>query len=264
MSTLPDAKKKLGQHWLTDRSALQSIVEAADVQKGDRVLEIGPGTGTLTEVILESGAQVLALEFDHEAIRPLEKRFSSQLGTAIEIREGDIRSFDFGRMGEVYKIVANIPYYLTANLFRALIDTDHKPAVASLLVQKEVAERVAAQPGKLSFMAVALQLFYEVSVGEMVPAYLFTPPPKVDSQVVILKQHTSPLFPDLDQERFFALVKAGFSERRKMLKSSLKTGVGSGVAVGELLAEAGIRPDARAQELSLEEWHQLYLAATKA
>lgn len=253
-------KKALGQHWLEDRSALQSIVEVAEVSEGDEVLEIGPGTGTLTEILLEYRANILALEFDSEAIRPLRKRFARQLDTQIRIVEGDIRSFDLGQMPKDYKIVANIPYYLTANLFRKLIDSDNKPSIASLLVQKEVAERVVAKPGQMSFVAVALQLFYEVSKGEVVPAYLFTPPPKVDSQILILTKRAKPLFADLDVDKFFSLVKAGFNERRKKLKTSLKSGVGEDVDILEAMTRAQIGPDVRAQELSLEQWHDLYLA----
>lgn len=260
MKNLPATKKSLGQHWLSDRLALQSIVEAAAVTDGDEVLEIGPGTGTLTEVLLEYGANILALEFDREAIKPLQKRFARQLDAQVRIEEGDVRNFDLGQLPKGYKIVANIPYYLTANLFRKLIDSQHKPAVASLLVQKEVAERVTAKPGQLSFVAVALQLFYEARAGDIVPAYLFEPPPKVDSQVLILTKRAQPLFPDLDVDKFFDLVKAGFSERRKKLKTSLKSGVGEDVNTQDILIRARVSPDARAQELSLEQWHDLYLA----
>lgn len=257
MADMPLAKKSLGQHWLHDEAALESIVEAADVQPGDIVLEIGPGLGTLTDTLVTTSAHITALEYDRELIAGLQKKYSD---AQVEVIEGDIRKFDFVQLPDGYKIVANIPYYLTANLFRALIDTSHKPAVAALLVQKEVAQRVTAKPGKLSFVAVALQLFYEASLGELVPAHLFTPPPKVDSQVLVLRQRSVPLFSDLNTEAFFTLVKAGFEQRRKKLKTSLKTGVESGVDVGELLSKAGINPDARAQELSLEEWHKLYLA----
>jgi len=260
MGDLPRAKKSLGQHWLTDRSALEDIIEAAGVTVGDNVLEIGPGTGTLTEVLLDYGASVFALEFDQDAINPLKKKFIQQgASDQIIIEQGDIRSFDFAQMPENYKIVANIPYYLTANLFRALIDTPAKPSTASLLVQKEVAERVTAGPGKLSFIAVALQLYYETDTGEVVPAFLFTPPPKVDSQVLILKKRAHPLY-DVETGDFFKLVKAGFGERRKMLKSALKSGLEQGIDVLKLLNDAGVNPSARAQELSLEQWHQMYNA----
>lgn len=260
MSELPFAKKGLGQHWLNDLTTLESIVEAAEVRPGDVVLEIGPGLGTLTEVLVDKGAEVIALEYDAELIVDLKKKFDNQHATIVE---GDIRTYDFGQLPRGYKIVANIPYYLTANLFRALIDTEHKPMIASLLVQKEVAQRVTAKPGQLSFVAVALQLFYETRSGEVVPAHLFTPPPKIDSQVLILEKRTEMVFADLDVEQFFKLVKAGFSERRKKLKSSLKTGVGSGVDVQDLLIRARISPDARAQELSLEEWYRLYSCLEK-
>lgn len=260
MADLPFAKKGLGQHWLTDPAALESIVEAADVSPGDTVLEIGPGLGTLTDELLDSGAAVVALEYDHELVGSLHKKYQNLAPDQIVIQEGDIRTYDFGQMPDDYKIVANIPYYLTANLFRSLIDTLHKPSVAALLVQKEVAERVCAEAGKLSFVAVALQLFYEAQLGELVPAYLFTPPPKVDSQVLVLHRRAAPLFADLDTEAFFTLVKAGFSERRKKLKTSLKTGVGREVDTSSLLVAAGIDPNARAQELSLQQWYALYQA----
>ncbi len=260
MNDLPWAKKSLGQHWLTDRASLESIADAAEVAAGDQVLEIGPGTGSLTEVLLEKGAEVLALEFDQDAIEPLHKKFAKTWDNQLQIQEGDIRTFDLSSLPDSYKVVANIPYYLTANLFRKLIDSQHKPATAVLLVQKEVAERAAAEPGKLSFVAVALQLFYEVEPGELVLAHLFTPPPKVDSQILILRRRPQPLFPGIDSNRFFRLVKAGFSQRRKKLKSALKSGLDKGIDPGDLLLRARISPDARAQELSLEQWHQLYLA----
>lgn len=256
MTDLPYANKSLGQHWLTDQASLEAIVDAADVEKDDKVLEIGPGLGTLTDVLVAQGAHVTALEYDAALAQNLRTKYKGM--PAVDIVEGDVRKYDFAAMSGNYKIVANIPYYLTANLFRALIDTAHKPEIVALLVQKEVAERVTARPGKLSFLAVALQLHYEVSAGEIVLAQLFTPPPKVDSQVVIMRQREEPLFPGVDIADLLLLVKAGFSERRKKLKTSLKTGVGREVDTTSLLEHAGIPAAARAQELSLEQWHALY------
>jgi len=255
MGELPFAKKGLGQHWLADPATLESIVQAARLGPKDTVLEIGPGLGTLTEVIVATGAQLVALEYDSSLIKDLRKKFRAK---PVEIVEGDIRQYDFSLLPNDYKIVANIPYYLTANLFRALIDTGHKPAIAVLLVQKEVAQRVTAKPGQLTFVALALQTFYEVGTGQDVPATLFTPKPKVDSQVLILKRRAHSLVKDLNTDKFFSLVKAGFSERRKKLKTSLKTGVGSGEDVQGALIRARISPDARAQELSLDDWQRLY------
>lgn len=259
MSNLPFAKKALGQHWLSDAGALGAMVTAASIGADDYVFEIGPGAGTLTATLLETGAQVMALEFDVQLILALTKRFANRPNFQVE--PGDVRTFDLSTLPTPYKLVANIPYYLTANLLRKLIDTAHKPAVAALLVQKEVAERVAAGAGRLSFIAVLTQLHYEVSLGEVVPAELFTPPPKVDSQVLILKQRTTPLFNSLETEQFIKVVKAGFSAPRKKLRSSLSGGLGvSKEAAEQQLAGAGLDPNARAQQLSLDDWYQLYTA----
>lgn len=255
--TIP--KKSLGQHWLSDQSALKAMVESALVKKDDTVLEIGPGMGTLTDELLKTGAKVLALEFDHELVQKLQKKYKGN--EQIEVREGDIRRFDFGSMAMGFKVVANIPYYLTANLLRALIDTDNKPVIASLLVQKEVAERIAAKPGQLSFISVATQIFYDAILSDLVPAHLFDPPPKVDSQILILVKRSKPLFGDLDTTLFFELLKAGFDQKRKKIKTSLAGGLGVGKSKAtKLLAEANMNADLRPQELTLEQWHDLYLA----
>jgi 16S rRNA (adenine1518-N6/adenine1519-N6)-dimethyltransferase len=252
--SLPHAKKELGQHWLTDKTSLEAIAEAASVTKADMVLEIGPGTGTLTDVLAQQAKHIIALEFDRVRARELTKQYSPS--PVIEVREGDIRSFDLSPLPFGYKIVANIPYYLTANLLRKLVDDDNKPQAASLLVQKEVAERVAAKPGSLSQIAVFVQVFYEVSLGELVPAYLFTPPPKVDSQVLILNLRKQPLI-TVDQT-FFRLVKAGFGEKRKKLRSSLSGGLNMQKSdIEAALLAAGLPPDSRAQELSIEQWQDL-------
>lgn len=254
MGDLPYAKKALGQHWLTDLTALQSIVEAAEVTASDTVLEVGPGTGTLTDQLLATGATVTALEFDDHRLVDLHKKYAGN--DQLQVDGGDVRTYDLGLLPTDYKLVANIPYYLTSNLLRRLVDEDNRPIIAALLVQKEVAERVAAGPGDMSQLSVFVQLWYEVTLGELVPAYLFTPPPKVDSQVLILRRRPSPLF--AMDEQFIRVVKAGYSERRKKLRSSLSSGLAlSKPHIEASLEKAGIRPDARAQELSLKEWHRL-------
>ncbi len=250
-------KKSLGQHWLHDDNALRAMVESSLVKKTDNILEIGPGLGTLTDELLKTGAKVTALEFDHELVLKLQKKYSGN--AQIDVREGDIRRFDFSSMAPGYKIVANIPYYLTANLLRSLIDTDNKPVIASLLVQKEVAVRIAARPGQLSFISVATQVFYDAILSDLVPAHLFDPPPKVDSQILILVKRDQPLFNNLDTAVFFRLLKAGFDQKRKKIKTSLAGGLGVGKGeVTKLLATANIHSDLRPQELTLEQWHKLY------
>lgn len=262
LSDLPNAKKTLGQHWLTDKAALESIAEAAHVQKGDVVLEIGPGTGTLTDVLLALGAEVIALEIDPIRVKQLREKYQNLPSSRVFIQEGDIRTYDLGNMPDAYKVVANIPYYLSSYLFRLLTDGEHKPETAALLVQKEVAERVVAKPGNTSALSISVQFYYEASLGDIVPAHLFTPPPKVDSQVLTLKRREAPLF-NVDTTVFFKLIKAGFSERRKKLRSSLSGGLGIPKdEVEKLLTAAGVSPDARAQELSLSDWNSLYKSFT--
>lgn len=253
---MSETKKSLGQHWLHNEGVLRSIVDASEIQTGDSVLEVGPGKGTLTTALLDAGANVTALEFDQDLIKPLQDKYSNCKNFAI--RFGDIRKFDYSELPERYKIVANIPYYLTSNLIRTISETENTPEIAVLLVQKEVAQRIAAEPGKMSILAVTAQFYFECSLGVEVSAEQFTPPPKVDSQVVILKRRENTLF-DVTPKSFFKLVKAGFSEKRKTLRNSLSGGLGiSKDEAVALLKKSDVKPTARAQELSLEEWYGLY------
>lgn len=255
-------KKELGQHWLKDKHSLQSMVEAAEVNPGETVLEIGPGTGYLTEELLSAQAKITALEFDHTLAKQLLFRYVDN--GSVTVVEGDIRQFDFATLPDRFKIVANIPYYLTANLFRKLIDAEQKPQIASLLVQKEVAERASAVPGKLSFVAVALQFFYEVTAGELVPAHLFEPPPKIDSQILVLKKREEPLVKKAETEEFLKTVKAGFSQPRKKLISNLATEMGGDKGnLVKVFDRLGLDQNIRAQELSLANWQELFAKLKK-
>lgn len=250
-----DTKKSLGQHWLHDDAALVAMVEAADAGPKDTVLEVGPGLGTLTEKLLATGAKVHAVEFDKDLLAGLEYKFAKMSQFSLE--NIDILKFDFSKLPAGYKVVANIPYYLTSNLLRLMCETPNNFSKAALLIQKEVAERVCAEPGYMSILSVSVQFYCDVSLGELVPAELFTPPPKVDSQILKLI-YRGPAFEDVDQKIFFKIVKAGFSEKRKMLRSSLSGGLGTSKAeVEQMCAEAGIDPQLRAQALSLDDWHRL-------
>lgn len=251
-----EAKKSLGQHWLDDDISLEAMCVAADVRQGDMVLEIGPGTGELTDKLLSHDAQVIALEIDDRLHKQLHQRFGSN--SAFRLIAGDIRTFDLTELVAPYKIVANIPYYLTSHLLRILSESTNPPTKGALLVQKEVAERVVAEPGDMSLLSVTTQFYWLVSLGAVVPKDLFTPSPKVDSQVLVLERRTEPLFV-VDEQQFFRLVKAGYSARRKKLRSSLAGGLRLGKPdIEQLLQSAEISADARAQELSLDQWHQLY------
>lgn len=251
-------KKSLGQHWLHDRQVLADIAAAAAITVDDVVLEIGPGLGTLTEVLVGQAREVIAVEFDSALAADLPKRVNSR---KLQVIEHDILRFDFGRLPPGYKLVANIPYYLTSNLLRLLSETINPPSIAVLLVQREVAERVAAKPGAMSILSVTAQYYWAVELGSLVPARLFTPPPKVDSQVLILTRRARPLFMSVDTKQFFLLVKAGFSQRRKTLLNTLSGGLRlEKAAARELCIQAGIDPGRRAQSLRLDEWHALYQA----
>ena len=256
MADTPFAKKSLGQHWLHDYDSLKAMCDAADVQPIDVVLEIGPGLGTLTELLVEQANRVVAVEFDERLARELPDRVPA---TNLEVVSQDILSYDFTNLPADYKVVANIPYYLTSNLIRVISETPNQPTVAVILIQKEVAQRVASTPGNMSILSVTAQYYWDVSLSIIVQSDLFTPPPKVDSQILVLKRRAQPLFTDVDSNAFFKLVKAGFSQKRKTLLNSLSGGLQlDKPTVAKLCASASIDTSRRAQTLSLDEWHQLY------
>ena len=244
--------KSLGQHWLKDRLILEAIVDCADVSKNDTILEIGPGLGTLTSVLLSRARNVIAVEYDEDLARKLPAQFP---GKDLTIINEDILAYDFTSLPTPYKVIGNIPYYITNKIVRAITETANPPEVCVLLVQKEVAERLASGPGGMGLPTISIQVFFEVTLGPLVPAVYFTPPPKVDSQAVVMTKRPQPLVPAEQQERFFRVVKAGFSERRKKLRSSLSGGLAiSKAEAEEVLSSAGVSLDARAQELSVEQW----------
>jgi 16S rRNA (adenine1518-N6/adenine1519-N6)-dimethyltransferase len=245
----------LGQHWLKDVDSLDAIVDAAEVSLTDTVLEIGPGPGTLTEELVNSAKEVVAVEFDEDLARELPLRVKAD---NLQVVHQDILSFDLTSLPSGYKVVANIPYYLTSKLLRTLCESTNHFSKASILIQKEVAERVAAKPGDMSLLSVSVQFYCETSLGPVVPAELFTPPPKVDSQILKLTYRGKPLFPDADTKQFFQVVKAGFSQRRKTLLNSLSAGLHlSREETTDLLASADVAPGTRAQNLSLDDWYRL-------
>ena len=247
--------KSLGQHWLNDKYSLESMLEAVHLNKEDNVLEVGPGLGPLTRLLVEMASEVTTVEIDRELISYLKANIKAPNLTIVD---QDILKFDLETLPKDYKVVANIPYYLTSKLFRQLSETVNPFSRAAILVQKEVAERVAATPGSMSMLSVSVQYYNHVSLGIIVPALLFDPPPKVDSQVVILKRRETDLFPGMDKKLFFKVVKAGFGQRRKKLTNSLSAGLGiSKPDVEKLLINVGIDPKTRAQELDLYLWHDL-------
>jgi 16S rRNA (adenine1518-N6/adenine1519-N6)-dimethyltransferase len=255
MADSPDPKKSLGQHWLNDQPSLEAMCNAAELHNSDTVLEIGPGPGSLTELLVRRSKKVVAVELDAKLAAELPKRINAD---NLEVVEKSILKLNFNELPTGYKLVANIPYYLTGQLLRVISETDNPPSIAALLIQKEVAERAAAKPGQMSLLSVTAQFYWQVSLGKLVGAELFQPPPKVDSQILVLQRRAQPLF-EVEEGRFFRIVKAGFSQRRKTLLNSLSAGLGRSKETTKLASQkAGIDPDRRAQTLSLEEWYKLY------
>lgn len=231
------------------------MVRGANILPGDMVLEIGPGPGSLTKILAKQAQAVVAVEYDEQLARDLPLRVTADNLTVIH---QDALDFDLTQLPEGYKVAANIPYHITAPIIRKLVYDKNPPQRSALLVQKEVAERLAAEPGDLSVLAISVQLHCEVTLDMVVPARLFIPPPKVDSQIVVLQRRSQPLV-DVDEKIFFRLVKAGFSERRKKLPNALAGGlaIDKSQAVN-LLEAAAISPHVRAQELSIKQWYTLY------
>ena len=258
MAVIP--KKSLGQHWLADEDTLSAMVSSAGVKAGDKILEIGPGLGGLTKKLLETGASVTAVEIDSTLIAKLETEFSAN--ESFKLINGDFVLFDLAAMGKNYKVTANIPYFLTGKILRKFVEVDNQPKWMALLVQKEVAERMGSEAGNLSVLAVLLKHSYDIEVGKVVGRELFSPPPKVDSRIVVLKKKSRPK--DVDFRQFARLVKVGFSARRKKLANNLAAGLQlEKSAARQLLVSIGLKETVRAQELSLSKWYKLLEAVEK-
>ena len=250
--------KGLGQHFLIDRGSLEAIMGAADPGPTDTVLEIGPGLGVMTTELIQRAGRVVAVETDPILAELLLRDAPENL----EVVEEDFLGFDLNRLGADYKVIANIPYYLTSKIFRLLMESSNPPSVMSLLIQKEVAERIAAPPGKMSVLALSVQYYGKPSVIQVVQRFKFWPAPKVESAILRV-EFTGPVFP-ADRDKLFRLIKAGFGEKRKQLKNALAGGLNiSSEAVVELLRDAKLGETARAQELDLASWERLYKAACK-
>ncbi len=244
------ADKSLGQHWLFDKAILRSIAERANRDDIERIIEIGPGLGTLTHELLALGKPMTAIELDRRLLDDLEEKFRSREITFVH---QDILKFDFSLIKEPYSVAANIPYYLTSHLLRILTESENRPKRAVLLMQKEVAQRVVASDNDQSILSLSVALYADASVHEIVPPELFSPPPKVDSQVLCIDYLAAPRTEN--PKAVMRVVRAGFSSPRKKLRSSLSAGLG--IAVGEaemLLRAANVDPNRRASTLSLDEW----------
>jgi 16S rRNA (adenine1518-N6/adenine1519-N6)-dimethyltransferase len=253
-------KKDLGQHFLVDADALKSIVDAANLTKEDKVLEVGPGMGVLTRELCSRAGEVIALEFDRAMIAIV--KTSCIKNNNLKVENVDVLKYDPSELGK-YKLVANLPYYITSAVLRLFLETENKPDEMVILVQREVAERICAKPSRMSVLAVSVQFYGNPQIVEVVPRTAFFPAPKVDSAILRVRVYKKPLF-DVDKHLFFRIVKAGFGEKRKQLINSIAGGLGLNRETTELLLkEAGIRVIARAESLSMLDWYNMYKAYIK-
>lgn len=248
--------KGLGQHFLIDESVLAHILAAAEVSEADTVLEIGPGLGVLTRALAERAGRVVAVELDARMVAILRERLAAF--DNLEIVQGDILQLTPAALVDPaprYKVVANLPYYITSAVLRHLLEASRKPERIVVMVQWEVAQRILAQPGDMSLLAVSVQFYGQPELVTRVPAGAFWPPPQVDSAVLKVRVYERPPVAVNNAHWFFQVVRAGFGQRRKQLKNALAAGLHRHRnAVTAALEAAGIDPRRRAETLSLEEW----------
>lgn len=250
--------KRLGQNFLLDLVALERIVDAADIHTEDSILEIGAGIGSLTRYLCINAGRVFAIELDDRLIPPLQEILRDF--DNVEIIHGDILTLKPIELIKQpsYKVVANIPYYITSKLIRHLLESGKPPTRIVLTIQKEVAMRICAQPGKMSLLSLAVQVYGNPQIFGKIPAGAFYPIPNVDSAIVRIDLYPQPVIPRSHLDNFFRLAKAGFQQKRKTLRNSIGSGLNlTGIKAAEIIKAAGIDPLRRAETLSLEEWDKL-------
>jgi len=247
-------RKALGQHFLHDHGIVQRIVTTAQLMPGQLVVEIGPGLGMLTAALVERGAQVIAIELDADLAQYLTERFAGQ---PVTIVHADALTVDYAALtgGQPYVVVANLPYNVATAILERLLTGQHPPERLVVMVQREVAERLAARPPQMSLLSVLAQTFTEPRIVFRIGPGAFVPPPKVESAVVTLDRRAEPLVPQAEQSDFFRVVQAGFQQRRKQLVNALAHGLGlPKPAVYAALQAAAIAPTRRAETLTIAEW----------
>ncbi len=258
-------RKGLGQNFLVDSFHLEKIIEAADLSPEDTVVEIGPGPGTLTRRLIETAGRIIAVELDAEMVSLLQAEYGD--APHLTIVEADILQTPLETLidpFENFKVVANLPYYITSAVMRHLLVSSPRPQRLVVTVQKEVAHRMVAEPGNMSILAVSVQFYGRPKIVHHIPAGAFYPSPKVDSAVVCIDTFSElPIASDA-VDHFFRVVKAGYSQKRKQLKNSLAAGLRqSGDEVVRAMESVEIDPTRRAETLALDEWQRLAQALSE-
>lgn len=260
------AKKSLGQHFLTSVSALQKIIEASNIAPDEIVLEVGPGRGVLTEKLLQTGARVIAVEKDDELIPVLEERFTSNIEAGqLQLIHGDILELSAPELipeNKPFKIVANIPYYITGHFLRLFLSGNTQPTSMTLLVQKEVALRIIGKEKlsdrqntqtKNSILSISVQAYGTPEYITTVPRGAFSPAPKIDSAIIHIKNISKENFAHIPEDFFFKIVSTGFAQKRKKLFGNLKK-ITSKEICEKAFSTCSISIDARAEELTINDW----------
>lgn len=259
-------KKSLGQNFLVSKNVYQKITAALEIKKGDKIIEIGPGLGTLTAFLAKSEAEIIAIEKDRRLINFLKNKFANQKN--VTIIEDDVLKFkpkSYKLKAKSYKLVGNIPYYLTSHLLRLILEEWPCPEAIVLMLQKEVAQRITAKPPNMSLLAVSVQYYSTPEIIDYIPRRSFYPAPEVDSAIIKLipreqfatyRESTESCKPKT--ENFFRIVRAGFSGKRKQLINSLARGLKiKKDTLESKLKTAGVDPHRRAETLTLEEWQKV-------
>lgn len=252
------AKKSLGQHFLHSPQIISDIVSAGKVQKGDVVIEIGPGEGILTLALLSTSAHVIAVEKDDRLIPELQRKFSREIAEKqLELIHADILDIGLPHItSSPYKVVANIPYYITGQIIRMFLESDKQPESMTLLVQKEVAERIVARDSKESLLSLSVKIFGEPKLVRAVPRGAFSPQPKVDSAVLCIENIGRDKFGDINPKTFFEIIHAGFAHKRKQLLPNLSALYKKDDLIKNFKV-CGIDLKVRAEDIPLHKWLEL-------
>jgi len=255
------AKKSLGQNFLKSKAALRAMIEVAKIAPNETVLEIGPGKGALTETLLETGASVIAIEKDDRLIELLQEKFKAEIANEqLKITRGDALTFDPSVLGRDYKIVANIPYYITGQFFKHYLTDTNQPKKIVVMVQKEVAQRIVAREGKESLLSLSIKCYGSPKYVMTVQKKYFSPAPKVDSAIISIENISRNFFDGISEENFFNLIKAGFAHKRKVLISNLETADPERFVrekLQSIFAKLNISEKIRAEDLKLADWKNL-------
>lgn len=261
-------KKSLGQHFLTSDVVPKWMCDAANLQVGEIVLEVGPGTGVLTREILNRGARVIALEADTRALAVLQDTFADEIASgALSLHHSDVRKLDFSTLGVVggqYKVVANIPYYLSGHLFRSFLETNYQPTTLVFLVQREVAKRITTERTrgeKESILSLSVKAYGTPTYIRTVTKGHFNPPPQIDSAIICITPITKEAFTDIDEAFFFELLHLGFGQKRKQLLGNLSNRFTKEQLLHSF-STLNLDPTVRAEDLDITIWLKLCRALT--